>query len=134
MKVILILLAFVASQCAPKPEINKNEILLNTQSKVIIANNYEMIISQIKGDSRCPIGVDCIWAGQVELIIKVFKENEEIATQEVVVGPRDQEITNAWFAKYTPSDKKIQSITVFPARDNNKELKFEEYELKIILE
>lgn len=127
-------MSFMLSQCASKPELNDKEITINTVSNVAVSTDYEMIISKVTADSRCPIGVSCIWAGQVELNVKVFQDKKEIEEKAIIVGPKDEEVTKAWFSKYITSGKKIKEIYIAPARDNQKELIFKEYTLKIVLE
>ena len=68
----LILSIIFLTSCATKPTANENEILINATSKVSVGNDYEMKISKIISDSRCPEGVTCVWAGEVQLEIEIY--------------------------------------------------------------
>lgn len=37
-------------------------------------------------DSRCPQGVECVWAGTVKITIKVVNKNGEVGTSEIFLG------------------------------------------------
>lgn len=127
-------MSFMLSQCASKPELNDKEIIITTVSNVAVSADYEMIITKVTADSRCPIGVNCIWVGQVELDVKVFQDKKEILKKAIIIGPQNEDTTKEWFSKYITSGKKIKEIYIAPARDNQKELVFSDYKLKIVFE
>ena len=62
--------------CASKQVANENEILINATSSSKVGNDYEMKITKIISDSRCPEGVTCVWAGEVQLELEIYKNQK----------------------------------------------------------
>ena len=44
----------------------------------IKSENIKIIFINVTEDSRCPSDVDCIWEGQVTIVINIFKNNQFI--------------------------------------------------------
>lgn len=142
MKTIFIFLTVFLSQCAPKQtekamgentvEVS-DTILLNTKEFVTIGNGYEMKISKFVSDSRCPEGVNCVWIGQVEMNIAVYKSKKLVEEKLILVTSTTFEENKKWFAKYIFSNNKsIASIEVKPNRVKDIEIKENEYLLEIL--
>ena len=135
MKYFTLILSFIfLTSCATKPTANDNEILINTTSKVSVGNNYELKISKNIADSRCPEGVSCVWAGEVQLEIEIYKNQELESTEKLSINYKNLEMNKEFFAKYLPSDKKIKEILVLPAKNQDRAIDLKDYVLKIELE
>lgn len=143
MKSILIFLTVFLTQCPSKSVEQsidgKNEnvsdnIILNTKEVVKVGNSYEMKISKFISDSRCPEGVNCIWIGQVEMNITVFKGKNKVEEKLIVIGPSTFEENIKWFSKYIfANEKSITSFEVKPNRVKDIEIKESEYLLYVNL-
>ena len=72
------------------------------------------------GDSRCPQGVVCVWAGNAEVILEVSKNKIALNT---TLDPRQQVV----------GDYNIQLRDVIPDPKAGEELKPEDYSIKIVV-
>jgi hypothetical protein len=45
-----------------------------------IAGSLGVTFESVVGDSRCPVDVDCVWAGNAEIVLEVAKDGEEPAS------------------------------------------------------
>ena len=48
------------------------------QVAFIKSENIKIIFMNVTEDSRCPSDVECIWEGQVTIVINIFKNNQFI--------------------------------------------------------
>lgn len=122
--------------CATKPTVieNENEILINATSKVTIGNDYEIKISKIISDSRCPEGVSCVWAGEVQLELEIYK-NQKLETSEIIsINYKKLEENRTFFSKYLSSDKKVKDILILPSKKEGQTIELKDYVLKVELE
>lgn len=130
-KVILILVSFAFIACKSVKE-NPNEIII-TSKKEIVANYYQIAIHKIISDSRCPEGVNCVWAGELVMELKVWKNNEIQETKELTFSPNSKEENFVWFGKYIPNNKKLSKYKISPIK-TEKPLELKEYQIELILE
>jgi len=72
------------------------------------------------GDSRCPQGVVCVWAGNAEVILEVSKNEIDLNT---ALDPKEQVV----------GDYNIQLRDVIPYPKAGEELKPEDYSIKIVV-
>ena len=59
----------------------------------VVANNLEITFTRVLEDSRCPIGVTCIWEGNAKVELEVGALNSDAPTIRLVLNtatePRD---------------------------------------------
>lgn len=90
-----------------------------TESTIIISQNtknikgIQLVLNPIINDSRCPEGTNCVWAGKVDLVISVLKNNIVTATEKLEIKSQNDKKNLHWFSKFYP-DKTIKSISVKP--------------------
>jgi len=70
---------------------------------------------EVLEDSRCPAEVDCVWAGQVKLRIRVTLGN----------GSREQDIISR--SPINVADGKLELVDISPARSNKNGIKSADY-------
>lgn len=128
--VILILgLATGLTACARQPasvtaELDKAFILEPGQTAVLNSDDLTVKFVKIVSDSRCPTGVQCIWAGEVSSLIEISYQNQK---KEMVLKLLGSGEGNDLFTDY-----KI-SFTVEPYPEYGKELKAEDYRLHLTI-
>lgn len=143
MKITLIILAlfhsvFLVDQ--EDPELQK----YNIHQKILCSGDtMELGAKRIKfkkvvSDSRCPNGVTCIWAGEVQVLIEFYEDGElkgekvisgsniSIGKNEVVAGT---DISIAEF--FNAKGLKIKGIEVLPYPQANRKISPEEYSLNL---
>lgn len=120
--------------CATKPTSNENEILINATSKVKVGNDYEIKILKIISDSRCPEGVNCVWAGEVQLELEIYKNQKFEKTKIISINYKSLELNKQFFADYLSSDKKIKNIFISPQKKEGENIELKNYILTVALE
>ncbi len=117
--------------CAARPSINT--IIVNTVSNVKIGNDYEIVISKVNSDTRCPEGLDCIWAGEVELFVSVYKQKVFLKEEKMIVSFNNFSSNKLFLEKYI-SNIKIKRIEILPGKMQEAEISLKDYKLKIDFE
>ncbi|MDX6695772.1 MAG: hypothetical protein QOF02_3375 [Blastocatellia bacterium] len=69
--------------------------------------------STVAEDSRCPKGVDCIWAGNGRVVVQVSKGHRKAAAVELNTGiaPKEQ--------RFQDYEIKLVSLNPYPQKDVN---------------
>jgi hypothetical protein len=125
----LFLVAFVACKSVKE---NSNEITI-TSKKEIVVNDYTIVIDKIISDSRCPQGVNCVWAGELVMEVSVWQNKALNETIQLTFSPKTRDENLAWFEKYIPQNKKLKSYIVSPTKTEN-QIELKEYKIQLILE
>ena len=122
MKNLVVLMLFVLSiSCASqKTETHK------------LSEEYSFKIKEIISDSRCPEGVTCVWAGEVELVLSIYKEGAFYKEETMTLNFKNFPENKLLLEKYT-SNIKIKSIEVLPNKKQDVEISKKDYSLKIEL-
>ena len=101
-----------------------------TQKNCLAKKGYSFRLKEVISDSRCPEGVQCIWAGEVQTIISDYKDKKLIEETKITVSPNKNDEAINFFTKYYTT-KKIESIYVFPYPIKDKILDKKQYYLEI---
>jgi hypothetical protein len=126
MKTIVLILTVFLTQCSSK----QNETSSNFEGeKEIIQEAYQFKLKKVIADSRCPEGLNCVWEGQVEMIVEVYKANKLVEEKELIVNSKTVNENATWASKY--SDKPITFIGVLPNRVKDEIINDSDYKLLI---
>jgi len=93
MKSIITILFFCFSvvsfgQDSTKAKVETPKIISKLMyGKTIAIDNLEFKFVALESDSRCPKGVQCIWAGEAIALIDVFNNGEKIEQKRIVFTP-----------------------------------------------
>lgn len=103
-----------------------------TQNSCIKKNGNSMVLKEVLSDSRCPIGVNCIWAGEIKVVVSVYQNRKFIKEETIsILGSKSQE-NIAWFAQYLPADKRnIKSVSVVPHTKEGVIINLKDYYIQI---
>lgn len=126
---VLVLFAFVACKSAKE---NPNEVVITSKNEVV-TNDYTIVVNKIVSDSRCPIGTNCIWAGELVMELSVWKNNKMEETLVLTFSPTSKDENMAWFRKYIPNTKKLIKYQISPSK-TEKQLELKDYKIELILE
>jgi hypothetical protein len=126
---VLVLFAFVGCKSAKE---NPNEVIITSKNEVV-TNDYAFVINKIVSDSRCPIGTNCIWAGELIMELSVWKDNKINETLVLTFSPTSKDENMAWFGKYIPNTKKLIKYQISPSK-TEKQLELKDYRIELILE
>lgn len=95
---------------------------LNFKQEVVIDGKFKLRFDGVGADSRCPIDVICVWAGDAEVFFNISTENSsQRYTLHSGLEPREIVIENYL----------IQLINLFPAAKSDRRIKPEEYNVEI---
>jgi hypothetical protein len=83
-----------------------------TPKKCISKKGYYLRLKSVFDDSRCPENVQCIWAGEVSVIVEVYNDKKFIEEKTITFNSKNREENNLWFSKYYSG--KIKSVGVLP--------------------
>lgn len=109
----------------------QSEIKINSKNP-ISKTGYSFQLTKVFDDSRCPEGVTCIWAGEVSVVLKVYKNKKFFELKTLTFNAKNKEENFKWFAKYFT--KKIKSISVNPYPKEGQILKIKNQYLSIVFE
>ena len=128
MKTILLFLTVFLIQCSTKKSSEK--VSINTvEEKKVEQEEYQIKLLKVIADSRCPEGVNCVWEGQVELSVGVYKGKELVEEKELIVNSRTVAENATWASQY--SKKPIKFIGVLPERVKDTPINESDYKLLI---
>lgn len=109
---LLFLLTFGYAQVSPRQKIHYFKI---TQTNCVKKKGYRLKVKEIISDSRCPEGVNCVWAGEIKVLVSVYKNKKFVEDAALDISPKSLQENKDWFLKYLPLGKRnIKSISVLP--------------------
>lgn len=126
---VLVLFAFLACKSGKQ---NPNEVAITFKNEVVV-NDYKIVINKIISDSRCPMGTNCIWAGEIVMELSVLQNKEIKETLELTFSQNTKEENLAWFGKYIPNDKKLIKYKISPTKTETP-IALKDYKIELILE
>ena len=127
--ILLLLLTFSFTVFAQNKNLSYFKI---TQKECLPKKGYQLVLKQIVSDSRCPESVNCIWAGEVKLLVSVYKDKQFKMDETVTISGNSFLENKDLFVPYFPSTKKnVQTITVFPNPKEKVTINPKDYYLKI---
>ena len=133
-KIVLLLICFVSlSACAQKK--SKKSKLVDftiTQKKALKKTGTQLFLKEVISDARCPIGVECIWAGEAQANVSIYK-NGKWTDEEIITFSSKKEPENIqWFSeKLSIPVAKIKSIQLVPYPKEGQKIDPKNYVIKV---
>ena len=116
---------FVSWKIGYSAPLGKEVSLKIDQTLEIESENLEIKFLGMTSDSRCPKGTDCVWAGQVIVMVNVWKAGENLGEFELID-------TNGGGLSPTQVDNyEIFLLKVKPYREVNKIINTKDYIITI---
>lgn len=129
MKKIIALFSFIfiLNSCASAQK-NDNEI----NQKLDSTSGKEIVLVRVINDSRCPEGVQCIWAGEVTIEVAAYENKKLVEQVQFTINYKDNDESKKWFIQHLPtSDKELQRISVLPYPKDGIARKLEDYIIQL---
>lgn len=101
-----------------------------TPKNCIPKKGYYLRLKSVFDDSRCPENVQCIWAGEVSVIVEVYNDKKFIEEKIITFNSKNREENNLWFSKYYSG--KIKSVVVLPYPKDGVVVKEKKKYIKIV--
>ena len=132
-KVLTVFLIVISSVTfAQKQQIAKQNYSKIKQNSCIKRKGYQLVLKEVLADSRCPEGVTCVWAGEVSVVISVYKDSEWVENKTLVFSGKNDNINIQWIVQYLNENQKtINSMTIVPHPKAGKVIKPKDYYLLI---
>jgi len=109
---LLFIIGFTATTFAQDAQREKLHYKNITQKECVKKKGYRLLLKQVISDSRCPENVTCIWAGEVSIVVSVYKDKKFEADETLTLSPKNRSEINAWFSKYT--GREVASVALLP--------------------
>jgi hypothetical protein len=128
--IFIIVVLFLGFSVLAQKSAKKLKQVIITQRVDTKKKATQLVLKSVVNDSRCPEGVECIWAGEIELVMSIYKNTKLIKTENVLVSGKDYEKSLAWFEQYYPKNK-IKELQVLPYPKEGETHDFKDYYIKI---
>lgn len=126
------LLLFVIVSLSSMAQTREQSYFKITQKECIKRAGYTLVLKKIITDSRCPEGLNCIWQGEAQVLVSVYKDKKLIEDVSIALSPKMVLENNLWFAKYSKDKyKNIQAISLMPYPKKEVLIKPKDYYLKL---
>ena len=123
---LLMLLGFAQDPASnDKVDLGKEFKIKNGQQAVLKEGKLRITFKSVKGDSRCPTGVACVWAGNGEVVIEVARKNKKQVVATLNTFSEPKEITYKGF--------KIKLVALSPYPKINEPIDPKDYEATMVV-
>jgi len=96
-------------------------------------SNKEIVLVEVINDSRCPEGVQCIWAGEVVIAVAAYVDKKQTEKVEFTLNKNTADEVKVWFEKHLPPQKAaLKEIQVLPYPKEGVEQLPEAYYIKLV--
>lgn len=103
-----------------------------TKKECLKRFGYTLVLKQVTSDSRCPRGLNCIWAGEAQVIVSVYNNKKLVEDIAITFSPKMVLENNKWFARYSKDKyKDVQNVELVPYPKKDVVIKPKDYYLKI---
>jgi len=94
--------------------------------KTINVEDLEFKFVAVESDSRCPKGVQCVWAGEAVVLIDVFKNGKRLEQKRLVISPTSHLQTS--FGNLFSSEKlTVSGFNIMPYPKHTSKINLENY-------
>ncbi|MDX1772893.1 hypothetical protein [Oceanihabitans sediminis] len=81
--------------------------------EAMLFEDLEVRFVEVVEDSRCPKNVNCIWAGEVTILVDVYRDSKKIAERKLTISPTNS-MENLLGNIFTSEEISISGINVMP--------------------
>ena len=93
----------------------------------------EIVLVKVINDSRCPQGVNCIWAGEITFEVAAYESGKLVEQTQLTLTPNKEKLVLDWFTKHLPESKTaLKEIGISPYPKQDKEINPADYFIKLI--
>ena len=131
-KILLLSVLLVSVNLIFAQDTEKPRYLTITQKECVQKKGYRLLLKNVISDSRCPEGVNCIWAGEVKAVVSVYQDRKLLENTTLTFSAKTLEENIAWFSKYLPVQKRnIKSTEILPYPKDSIRINPKAYFIKI---
>ncbi len=126
--ILVVFITFIAAGCDNiiSTDVNEEFFIGPGQKAEIRESGLEITFNRVIEDSRCPIGVECVWAGNGKVEIAIQFSGEKPLVQELNTNLEPGEIK--------AGEYKIRLLELQPYPEKDQEILPQNYTIKLIVE
>lgn len=135
MKQILTLLSFFtfllhsSAQDSTKEKVQTPKIINNLQfGKSAVFNDITIKFVELVNDSRCPKGVNCVWAGEVVILVDIYKNEKKLERKKMTFNALGK-ANNI----YTSEGLSINGVNISPYPVYREKIALEDYKMQLYI-
>ena len=98
--------------------------------KSITVEDLELKFVAVESDSRCPKGVQCVWAGEAVVLLDVFKNGKKLEQKRVIISPTNS-LVNKIGNVFSSETLKVSGFNIAPYPEYRNKIKPEEYYIQL---
>lgn len=103
-----------------------------TQKQCLNRSGYTLVLKEVTTDSRCPQGVQCVWMGEAQVVVSLYRDKKLIEDIAITISPNTLQQNKELIAKYSKEKyKNIQTVSLSPYPKKEQVVKPTDYYLKI---
>lgn len=119
--------------CDVKFDLNESFTLRHGAIACLKNGDFTVQFTEVSGDSRCPVGVQCIWAGRADVVLSLTSgvETQAVKTQSITLASGDFSqggVGEATFEGYT-----IRLENVEPPARAGQPIQQKDYSVKLVV-
>ncbi|MDX1278064.1 hypothetical protein [Oceanihabitans sediminis] len=81
--------------------------------EAMLFEDLEVRFVEVVEDSRCPKNVNCIWAGEVTILVEVYRDSKKIAERKLTISPTNS-MENLLGNIFASEEISISGINIMP--------------------
>ena len=110
--------------------VSQNGNLIN--QKLDSKQDKEIVLIKVINDSRCPEGVECIWAGEITFEVAAYENRKLVEQKQLTLAPNKEKDAIDWFNKHLPKQVAgVKKIGVLPYPKKEKNIEPTEYYIQL---
>ncbi|MCL9809633.1 hypothetical protein [Flavobacterium luminosum] len=122
----LLIASYILIGCAT----TQNQNIIN--QKLDSKQNKEIVLIKVLNDSRCPEGVQCIWAGEITFEVAAYENRNLVEQIQLTLSPNKEAAAINWFNKHLPQQKaQITKVSILPYPKKEKNIEPTEYYIQL---
>jgi hypothetical protein len=107
-------------------------IKVNLTEKIALDTVLEIEFVKVISDSRCPKNVQCIWAGEAVILVKLYRNGQFEKEEQLTIHPKA--IETSVLNLFSSNNTRTTAINLLPYPDASKENSLKSYYLKLSVE
>jgi hypothetical protein len=136
-KIFLLLLCAlslsVSAQKKKKKKTKQSDFSI-TQTKSIQKKGTQLFLKKVISDARCPEGIDCVWAGEAQANISIYKNGKWADETILTFSSKKEEENKQWLSQQLGIPLgKIKSIRLIPYPKDSIKINPKDYQIKVML-
>jgi hypothetical protein len=129
--VALLFSAIVFSQDSTKVKAETPKIISKLMyGKTIEVEGLEFKFVALESDSRCPKGVQCVWAGEAIVLIDIYKNGKRIEQKRVSFSPTAR-LQNVIGNLFTSDNLKVSGYNIAPYPEYRNKIDPKDYYIQL---